>query len=99
MTFKIWGTEDITRLNAGEKNNITALPNGGYVVSWTEKNKAHFQRYDGAGSKVGGAQAVEMAGGNQVVTDIQAYGTGGDFVVSWNESSGSSNGWSIKSRI
>ncbi|WP_112661813.1 calcium-binding protein [Microvirga flavescens] len=102
MTLKIWGTEDLVLAKSGvQKTNITALPNGGYVVSWTESDdgRIYLQRYDGAGQKVGTRTAVDTAGDKQFDSEIQAYGSDGDFVVSWQESKGSANGWSYKFRI
>src|SRR5690349_2827231 len=101
MTFRIWHDESIVfaKSNIG-KSNITNLPNGGYVVSWSDstEGRVYFQQYDGAGQMVGTRTAVETAGDRQYDLEIQAYGSEGDFVVSWQESAGS-NLWSVKSRV
>ncbi|MGO4389642.1 beta strand repeat-containing protein [Microvirga sp. 2YAF29] len=101
MTFKIWGTEDLVLAKSGlSKSNIANLPNGGYVVSWTESDsRIYIQEYNGAGQKVGTRRAVDTAGDKQYTSEVQAFGADGDFVVSWQESSTSGNSWAYKSRI
>jgi hypothetical protein len=52
MTFKIWGTEDSVRFgNSLDRDAVTMLPTGGYVVTWRENQKIAFQLYDGNGAK------------------------------------------------
>ncbi|MEE1657860.1 hypothetical protein VB618_16795 [Microvirga sp. CF3062] len=101
MTFKIWRDESVVSAKSGlAKSNITYLPNGGYVVSWTDslEGRIYLQRYDGAGQMDGARVAVDTAGNKQYDSEIQAYGSDGDFVVSWQESAGA-NEWSVKSRV
>jgi hypothetical protein len=101
MTLKIWGTEDVVRYgqttDLGHQNNVVAaLLNGGYVAGYVLGKVLYFQRYDGAGVKVGDPVPVAQ-GATQDGYDIQSIGADGTFAVSWNEiSSPNSN---VRSRV
>ena len=52
MTVRKWGSEQLVNTNTGAANSgnvVTALPDGGYVVTWTDANPASG---DGSGSSV-----------------------------------------------
>jgi Ca2+-binding RTX toxin-like protein len=87
MTFQPWNAGGIVSNTVNtywDTTNITALGNGGYVVSWRDGNKFKFQIYNGDGVKVGAQQFVESVGiDHQVQADIQAVGTDGSFVITW----------------
>ena len=90
---------------------ITALSNGGFVISWTDLSgtlddltgsSIKAQIYDAAGSRVGSEFIVnsEIAG-DQSAPTITGL-TGGGFVVSWQDASatlGDASGTSIKAQI
>jgi Ca2+-binding RTX toxin-like protein len=96
MTFKIWGTEDLTRTVANKSVNlpaITALANGGYVAMWLEAGEKFFyQVYDGNGVKTT-AQPLQLQAGSTETprfAQVTAIGTEGNFTVTWSEG-GTSN--------
>jgi hypothetical protein len=67
---------------------VTALSNGGFVVTWTEldgsSNGITAQMFDGQGGKVGGnIQINTTTSGNQQDSSITAT-TDGGYVVTWN---------------
>ena len=69
--------------------SITALPSGGFVVSWQSNGQdgdgggVYLQRYDAAGVAVGGeVQVNTYTAGHQGNPSIAALPSGG-FVVSW----------------
>jgi hypothetical protein len=94
MTFKIWGTEDLTRTVANqtvELPAITALANGGYVAMWREAtDKLLYQIYDGNGVKTT-AQPLQLQSGSAhapTFAQVTAIGTEGNFAVTWSEING-----------
>lgn len=100
MTLAIWGTENLAQPSqAGFDHVAAALPNGGYVVAFYASGSVYFQRYDGAGAKVGAATLVASANGITLDDlDIHATGPDGNFVVSWTENASSTSS-SVKSRV
>lgn len=91
MAINIWGTEDTVRYPgvSVDRDAVTMLPNGGYVVTWREgTTKIGFQLYNGLGQKVAGAQFLPAGGGGaQQSASVLAYGGDGDFVITWAENS------------
>jgi Ca2+-binding RTX toxin-like protein len=91
MAIKVWGTEDVVRFPgvSVDRDAVTMLPNGGYVVTWREgTTKIGFQLYNGLGQKVGGTQFLPVgAGGAQQSASVLAFGGDGDFVITWAENS------------
>ncbi len=67
--------------------DVSSLPNGGFVVTWTDVDGSNAQikaqRFDAAGAKVGGEVLVSTSNGylysDPKVTDL----VNGGFVVSW----------------
>jgi Ca2+-binding RTX toxin-like protein len=102
MTFRIWSAEDVVRNGQsgaaiGSENNVVAmLPNGGYVAGFVAGNALYFQRYDGAGYKVGGPALVAPGTATRDGFDIQVFDAEGYFAVTWNEIDGTNS--SVKSR-
>ncbi|MEE1656007.1 calcium-binding protein [Microvirga sp. CF3062] len=107
MTNAVWNnSEQQVAANSGiTREMVTALPNGGYVVSWRQGESngggtIFFKIYNGLGMQVGGVHSLPNAGQSQNIADIQAIGTEGSFAISWNESNpGQSNSFSIRSRV
>jgi Ca2+-binding RTX toxin-like protein len=70
-------------------SNITALTDGGYVLSWTSVAQdgdwggIYAQRYDAAGNKMGDEIRVNTTtAGNQYTSDLAALADGG-YVITW----------------
>lgn len=88
---KIWGTQDIAvNLQGVERDSLTMLPNGGYVVTWRQNDRIAFQMYNGNGEKVGGTNLVgppinSAQNKGQQFSDIVAYEANGSFVITWTE--------------
>jgi Ca2+-binding RTX toxin-like protein len=96
MTFKIWGTEDVVQALAGitvDNPSVTGLPNGGYVVSWTDHHgRFSFQIYDGNGVKSGGLVNVAAANvPDNSTANVVVINGNGDFVVTWTEQLSATN--------
>jgi VCBS repeat-containing protein len=90
---------------------ITALADGGYVITWTDNSASgpdtsgasiRGQRFDANGAKVGGEFLVNATTTNaQTESSVVALPSGG-FVVSWTDASlqgGDADGLSVKMRI
>lgn len=94
MTNKIWGTEDVVKTIPNitvARPSLTTLPDGRYVVTWAEGNgNLGFQLYTSHGAKIGGSQYVTNALHTNSATEIQAYGSEGNFSVTWSQESGQS---------
>lgn len=91
MTINIWGAESVVRSTtvAADRDAITLLGNGGYVVTWLENGKVYFQLYNGFGQKVGGPAdtgATSIANGSRA--DVQSIGNDGGIVVTWSQEVG-----------
>ena len=89
MAINIWAPEEAVRFPGVnvDRDAITMLPNGGFVVTWREATtKIGFQLYNGLGQKVGAAKFLPVGGVQQSAT-VLAYGGDGKFVVTWNENS------------
>jgi len=84
-----------------EKEMVTALPNGGYVVTWRQGNSLFFRLYNGLDEPVSGPVAVANEAGHiQRVVDVQAIGADGSFAISWNDSIDTqTNSSSIRTRV
>jgi Ca2+-binding RTX toxin-like protein len=102
MTFAIWKAKYDIQLGEvsgqyADRPSIAYLPNGGYVVGWREANQLKFKIYDGAGNTDGVAYSIDTENtlGNNL--DIQAIGTDGSFVVSWN--AGAVTNGTLKARV
>jgi cadherin-like protein/cadherin domain-containing protein/hemolysin type calcium-binding protein len=95
-----------------ENSSVTALPNGGFVVTWQDGSKSggdasglsvKAQMFDAGGHKVGGEFLVntQTRNGQELasVTALQGVNTGG-FLTVWEDDSGLNNdgarGGSIK---
>ncbi|NOT16045.1 MAG: hypothetical protein HOP21_10860 [Methylotenera sp.] len=90
-----------------EAPSVTALTDGGFVVSWTSYNQDHIdgfpgvylQQYDANGSPTGGEVLV-----NSNVIETQSASTitalaGGGFVVSWQTAGVDGDDFSIAAQI
>src|SRR4051812_47047760 len=99
MTVLKWGEETLVNTNVNgdqQRPTIAALADG-YVISWTDGDAAggdgsfasvKFQRYDAAGSKLGGEVLANFdAIGQQINRDVIATDDGG-FAIIWEESGG-----------
>ena len=86
MTNRIWSVEDdYAAAVTVDKNSITMLANGGYVVAWREgESKIALQVYNGLGQKIAPVQFMEGAT-TQRFAQVNAIGSDGDFVVTWSE--------------
>ncbi|MGO4573410.1 cadherin domain-containing protein, partial [Microvirga sp. 2TAF3] len=76
-------------------SSVTALSDGGWVVTWQSANQdgssngVYQQRYNAAGSPVGGEKIVNaLTDGNQYRASVTAL-TDGGWVVTWESHSGS----------
>ncbi|QFU17917.1 calcium-binding protein [Microvirga thermotolerans] len=91
VTPKIWSPMDTMALGTGvDRDSLTLLPNGGYVVTWRDNQKIAFQLYDGTGAKVGGKSFVEASGTEQQFSDVVSYTADGGFAITWTEGTGGS---------
>jgi len=95
------GTETLvntTTAGAQQAPSVAGLASG-YVVAWTHEAynpstyeydySVVFQRYDGAGNKVGSVATVDTAAGT--LSDLEVTGVaGGGFALTWGDVSGSS---------
>jgi hypothetical protein len=102
MTFAVWKAKYDVRLGEAtnsyaDRPSIAYLPNGGYVVGWRENNQLKFKVYDGGGNTDGTVYSVDAAAEKGNNLDIQAIGTDGSFVVSWN--AGANINGEMKSRV
>ena len=87
-------------------SSVTSLAGGGWVVLWEDQvtssdSDVKAQVYDAAGNKVGGEVLVnQVTDGAQDNRVVAALGNG-NFVVTWDDTSASSdgNGSAIKARI
>ncbi len=78
----------------GDQTNAvtTGLPNGGYVVAWSDnffggQRDVKFQIYNGLGEPVGGVQTANAnVAGEQIVRDIVATADG-KFTILWSTGS------------
>ena len=87
VTPKIWSLLDTLTLDGNaDRDSLTMLPNGGYVVTWRENQKIAFQLYDGAGTKVGGTNFVQTSTAPQQFSDVVSYTSDGGFAILWTES-------------
>ncbi len=95
-----------TRVNTTTANNqyapaITALADGGYVVTWQSENQdgsgsgIYAQRYDAAGAAVGAETRINTTtASEQVSPAITALADGG-YVVTWQSVYQDGSGWGI----
>ncbi|MFL5129610.1 MAG: calcium-binding protein [Microvirga sp.] len=89
---RIWGTQDIAvNLQGVDRDSLTMLPNGGYVVTWRQSERIAFQMYNGNGEKVGvptfvGNRLDSTINKGQQFSDIVSYDADGSFVITWTES-------------
>jgi Ca2+-binding RTX toxin-like protein len=88
MTLAIWGTENLVQPTGVDYTNVVAaLPDGGYVVGFVANGSVYFQRYDGAGNKLGGPALVAGSANLTIMElDVHATGPDGNFVITWAES-------------
>ncbi|EIM26945.1 calcium-binding protein [Microvirga lotononidis] len=86
VTPKIWSPMDTTSVIGVDRDSLTMLPNGGYVVTWRENEKIAFQLYDGTGAKVAGKSFVDASSGTaQQFSDVVSYTADGGFAITWTE--------------
>jgi Ca2+-binding RTX toxin-like protein len=98
---KLWGTQDIAvGISGVDRDALTMLPNGGYVVTWRQNERIVFQAYNGNGEKVGGPTAVAQpaTGQGQQFSDIMSYDADGSFVISWTEGAKTGSGRILRSQ-
>jgi serralysin len=74
---------------ANDKPSITALKDGGYVVTWINTKfgvDIYAQRFDAAGHKLGGTSVIEvfssLTNSNYTEAGVTALSTGG-YVITW----------------
>ncbi|MET0527460.1 MAG: calcium-binding protein [Microvirga sp.] len=105
MTFAVWkpkydirqGDDPTVRAEA-ERPVVAYLPNGGYVVAWSEgDNQLKLKIYNGAGDTNGTVYSVDAASARGMNIDIQPIGTNGNFAVGWN--SGTTGSATLKVRV
>ena len=92
-------------LSRVHSTDISALPWGGFVVTWagyddsaTNDPGIRAQVYDGTGTKVGGEFFVSDPAVNEQFAPDVAVLASGDFVVGWTDST-AANGFDTKTRI
>jgi Ca2+-binding RTX toxin-like protein len=102
---RIWGTQDIAvNLQGVDRDSLTMLPNGGYVVTWRQNERIAFQMYNGNGEKVGvptfvGDRLDSTPNKGQQFSDIVSYDADGSFVITWTESNlATSSGRTLRSQ-
>jgi len=89
VTPKIWNFMDTMALGTGvDRDALTKLPNGGYVVTWRENEKIAFQLYDGNGVKAGAKGFVDTPITSQQFSDVVTYTADGGFAITWTEGTG-----------
>ncbi len=88
---KVGGEFLINSVTANNQNTpaITGLPNGGFVVAWTNQGSSapdvKAQVYDASGAKVGSEFLVNSASPYDQERASIATLSNGDFVVTWND--------------
>jgi len=89
VTPKIWSSMDTSSSGGVDRDSLTVLPNGGYVVTWRENEKIAFQLYDGTGAKVGAKSFVDgSTNAPQQFSDVISYTADGGFAITWTEGTG-----------
>ena len=63
---------------------ITALTDGGFVISWTSSNHISARHYDANGQSVGDELLVSQSLGSLSYSTVTSFSDGG-FVVSWTD--------------
>jgi Ca2+-binding RTX toxin-like protein len=82
-----------------DRDSLTMLPNGGYVVTWRENEKIAFQLYDGTGAKVGGKNFVDASSGKgQQFSDVVSYTADGGFAITWTEGVKNDSGRTLRTQ-
>ncbi|MTD38532.1 hypothetical protein GIX45_07820 [Erwinia sp. CPCC 100877] len=90
------GTQGLLEGTLKEAYDVSALSNGGYVVTWTSHDGSgteHLkaQLYDMTGTKVGGEMQIDSdSGANINDSSITALSDGG-YMVSWSETNSSTH--------
>jgi hypothetical protein len=79
--------------------DITAMPDGGYVVTYAEyyyfsSANLFFQRFDAAGNALTGIQTVAGPAGLNHDPVVTALGNG-DYVLAWSASTSDGNGYDV----
>ncbi|QQO32159.1 AIDA repeat-containing protein [Bradyrhizobium diazoefficiens] len=101
---KVGGEFLINSVTANNQNTpaITGLPNGGFVVAWTNQGSVapdiKAQVYDANGAKVGSEFLVNSASANfdQERASIATL-SNGDFVVTWNDFR--TGNWEVRGQV
>jgi hypothetical protein len=98
------GTEmSINTVTTGNQNTptITALPNGGFVVAWTDQSAAggdiKAQVFDAAGVKVGAEFRANSASPYEQERASVSTLSNGDFVVTWNDFR--TGNWEVRGQV
>ena len=82
---------------------VTALTDGGYVVTWMSSDPyggswdVKAQRYDGTGATVGGETLISTGANNQNEPAIAGLADGG-YVVTWMSYGQDGSGWGVYSQ-
>ncbi|MGO4706721.1 hypothetical protein AB4072_13215 [Microvirga sp. 2MCAF38] len=104
MTITVWTPEQSVRSGNEFKTSmgypaVTTLPNGGYVIGWSEKSVLKFKVFNGSGESNGQVYFVDQAGigVSQNNLRIQAIGNDGSFAISWNATA--PFGFDLKTRV
>ncbi len=88
-------------LNDQTESSVTALANGGFVVTWDSHGQdgdgwgIYGQRYDASGAALGGEFGINTTtASDQIFSSAAALGDGG-FVVTWSSLEQDGSGWGI----
>ncbi|MGK9229657.1 cadherin domain-containing protein, partial [Yokenella regensburgei] len=77
-----------TSSNYDQNPRITALGDGGYVVSWMSRNGSNWdvytQKFNASGELVGGFVKLEaFSGATDIYPQVTAAGADGEYMVTW----------------
>ena len=107
---KVGGEILVNSQTAGNQyeNDVTALSDGGFLVTWTDQNKAgdigfgasiDAQRFDASGAKVGDQFEIAVVSGAVSDVPIVKGLANGGFVVSWSAAYYSPNDGYIEAQL
>jgi hypothetical protein len=74
-----------TSAGSGNRPDVVALGDGGFVVSWDYSTGVRAQQFTGAGVKVGSEQLVATQASTILGDVALAALSGGGYVVAWNQ--------------
>ncbi|MDU5000052.1 MAG: cadherin repeat domain-containing protein, partial [Enterobacteriaceae bacterium] len=87
-TVQLDASHNNTSNNYDELPRITALGDGGYVVTWMSLGSSNWdvnvQKFDASGGLVGGVvQLQASSGATDLYPQVTAVGTNGEYMVTW----------------